>query len=227
MTELFKLYTYTPWDGLKPDQIVEVKLLSLKSLLKSYPVIEKKFFVDLMKKLKLNENYSWFETIRRIVGPNEEDYRISSWRFIWALDMDNRMYQFLIQKTGEDNKLSKATMVALAPPELGRLISDYGSEAIQKTLNLLNNPSKLKFLIYLSPKGKSIAEEANYIPVDKRGLEKLSHFQNLMNQPNVKGNWFPTFELRCPNCNNVITGVKDFRIDFSKFTCPFCGYKRE
>ena len=64
------------------------------------------------------------KTIKRIVGPQNEDYDISNWSFIWAFDKDMRMYQFLFQYVIEEEK-SHAVLVALAPPELAKLFSKY------------------------------------------------------------------------------------------------------
>jgi hypothetical protein len=47
MNEFFKIYTYTPWDGLSTKELVDVKLLSVKSVFDSFPIIEKQFFDDL------------------------------------------------------------------------------------------------------------------------------------------------------------------------------------
>lgn len=227
MNDFFKVYTYTPWDGLRSNQLAEVKLLSIKSFLNKYPIIEKEFFNDLFMNLNNYQHYSQFETIRRIVGPNNEDYTISTWRFLWAFDSENRMYQFLVQKIEEDEYISQATLVALAPPELAKLFSNYKGKAIDRTFSLLNEPTKIKFLIFLSPKGKSIAEEAENIIKNKTKTEKLKYIQSLANQPNIKGQWFPTFELRCPSCNQLTTRVGNYNVDFNKFICPYCGYKKE
>jgi hypothetical protein len=170
------------------------------------------------------KHYSWTECIKRVVGPNEEDYDISSFDFIWAYDDQNRMYQFLFQKI-EENKDSQAILAALAPPELSQLFKEYKKEAILRILTLLNNPKKIKFLMVLAPKGKSIAEEQQLLQIGKKDLEKLKFNAMLKQMPNIKGQWFPEYSPRCPNCNRVITEIKGLNVGLLKIKCPYCGYQ--
>jgi hypothetical protein len=223
----FKVFTLTPWDSLNSNLLTEVKLLSIKNIFKKYPVIEPDFFDDLISNLYKFSHYSWVEAIKRIIGPENEDYDIKSWNLIWGMDDDRRIFQFLFQKVKGEMKDSKATLVALAPPELSKLFIEYKDKAILKTLSLLNNPKKMKFLMVLVPKGKSIAEEQQLLHVNKKDLEKLK-FNNMLKQlPNIKGQWFPIFEAKCPICNGMLTEIKDYGVGFGKLVCPKCGYKRK
>ena len=223
MNDFFSVFTYTPWDNLNTKLLTEVKLLSLKSITKTFPVIEPEFFDDLLSNLYKFKHYSWVQCIKRIVGPNNEDYGITPWNFIWAMDNEGRIFQFLIQKERNEFKDSQATLVALAHPELGKLFNQYKEGAISRTLSLLNNPKKMKFLIILAPKGKSIAEEQQLIQVDKKTLEKLKHINKLKQMPNIKGQWFPTSEVKCPICKGALTEVSDYKVGF---VCPRCGFKK-
>ena len=117
--DLFKVFTLTPWDSLNSEIITEVKLYSLKNIFKTFPVIEPEFFDDLLSNLYKFKHYSWVECIKRIVGPSDEDYDIKPWNLIWGMDNERRIFQFLFQKVKDEIKDSKATLVALAPPELG------------------------------------------------------------------------------------------------------------
>ncbi|MHA2180320.1 MAG: hypothetical protein ACXAAH_02720 [Promethearchaeota archaeon] len=215
---------FTPWDSLNSNNLTQVKLFSLQNIFKSFPVIEPEFFDDLLSNLYKFKHYSWTECIKRIVGPNNEDYDISSFDFIWAYDDQNRMYQFLFQKIEEKNT-SQAIFVALAPPELGKLFKQYKDEAILRTLSLLNNPKKMKFLMVLAPKGKSIAEEQQLLQIGKKDIEKLKFNAMLKQMPNIKGQWFPEYSPRCPNCNKVIVEIKGFNVGLLKLKCPHCGYQ--
>ncbi|MFX0020874.1 MAG: hypothetical protein ACFE9S_00990 [Candidatus Hermodarchaeota archaeon] len=221
MNNFFKLYTLTPWDSLNSNELTEVKLLSLKNIFNTFPVIEPEFFDDILSNLYKHKHYSWIESIKRIIGPNAEDYDIEPWNLLWGMDTDRRIYQLLMQKTEE-----KAILVALAPPELGKLFTQYKKKAIIRILSLLNKPNMMKFLTILAPKGKSIAEEQQLLHVNKSELDKLK-FQNMLKQmPNIKGQWFPEYSPRCPNCNKVISQIKGFNLAFLKFKCPYCGYKK-
>ncbi|MHA2281071.1 MAG: hypothetical protein ACXAC5_09495 [Promethearchaeota archaeon] len=215
---------FTPWDSLNSNNLTQVKLFSLQNIFKSFPVIEPEFFDDLLSNLYEFKHYSWTECIKRIVGPNDEDYDISSFDFIWAYDDQNRMYQFLFQKI-EEKETPQAILAALAPPELGQLFKQYKDEAILRILTLLNNPKKMKFLMVLAPKGKSIAEEQQLLQIGKKDLEKLKFNAMLKQMPNIKGQWFPEYSPRCPNCNRVITEIKGFNVGLLKLKCPYCGYQ--
>jgi len=221
MSNFFKIYTLTPWDTLNSKELTEVKLYSLKNIFKTFPVIESEFFDDILSNLYNFNYYTWVESIKRIVGPNAEDYDIKPWNFLWGMDNERRIYQLLMQK-----KKEKAILVALAPPELAKLFTQYKREAILRILSLLNNPSKMKFLMVLAPKGKSIAEEQQLLHVNKNQLEKLKFNTMLKQIPNIKGQWFPMFEAKCPICGGMLTEIKGYSIGFAKLVCPKCKYEK-
>ena len=223
MSNFFSVFTYTPWDNLNIEVLTEVKLLSLKNLIKTFPVVEPGFFDDLLSNLYNFNHYSWVECIKRIVGPNKEDYDIKSWNFIWGMDHERRMFQFLIQKVEEDSKDSQAVLVALAPPELAKFFEQHKEGAILRTLSLLNSPKKMKFLMVLAPKGKSIAEEQQLLQINKKDLEKVQKINTLKQMPNIKGQWFPTFDVKCPICGGPLTQVYSREVGL---VCQRCGFKR-
>ena len=223
MNKFFSVFAYTPWDNLNTEVLSEVKLLSLKSLIKTFPVVEPGFFDDLRSNMYKFNHYSWMECIKRIVGPNNEDYNIKPWIFIWGMDHEGRMFQFLIQKIEEKSKDSQAVLVALAPPELAKLFEEYKEGAILRTLSLLNNPKRMKFLIVLGPKGKSIAEEQQLLQINKQDLERLKFVSNLKHMPNIKGQWFPTYDVKCPICNGPLTQVYAPEVGLK---CKTCGFKK-
>ncbi|MFW9819780.1 MAG: hypothetical protein ACFFE5_09240 [Candidatus Thorarchaeota archaeon] len=222
MSNFFKIYTLTPWDSLNSNELTEVKLLSSKNIFNTFPVIEPEFFDDILSNLYKHKHYSWVESIKRIIGPNAEDYDIKPWNLLWGMDNDRRIFQLLMQKKEE-----KAILVALAPPELAKLFTQYKKKALIKILSILNNPIEMKFLTILAPRGKSIAEEHQLLRVNKNDLDKLRFHEMLKKMPNVKGQWFPEYSLRCPNCNGVISEIKGFNLAFLKFTCPYCGYQKK
>ena len=222
MSEYFTLFTYTPWDGLRTNELTQVKVLSLKSVFKTFPVIESSFFDDLMSNTNNHAHYSYQECIKRVIGPNNEDYDISNWNFVWAYDDQNRIFQFLFQKEKE-----QGILVAIAPPELVKLFSDHGKSAVLRTLSLLNSPSKIKFLMILAPKGKSIAQERQMFQVNRKQIEKLKFINALQNTPNIAGQWFPQFKPKCPNCNTILVDLKDYNIGFGQLICPNCGYPKK
>lgn len=223
MSNFFSVFTYTPWDNLNTKFLTEVKLLPLKNIIKTFPVIEPGFFDDLLSNMYNFKHYSWVECIKRIVGPDNEDYDIKPWNFIWGMDHEGRMVQFLIQKVEEESKDSQAILVALAPPELAKLFEQYKKGAILRTLSLLNSPKKMKFLVVLAPKGKSIAEKQQLLHINKQDLEKLKFINNLKQLPNIKGKWFPTFDVKCPICSGPLTQVYSPKVGL---VCQRCGFKK-
>ena len=222
MSNFFIIHTLTPWDELGTEQLSQVRLLSLKSVFKSYPVVEQTFFDDLFSKIGDYVHYSKMKTIKRIVGPQNEDYDISNWSFIWAFDKERRVYQFLFQNVIEEEE-SQAVLVALAPPEIAKLFSKHGKGAILRTLSILNDPSTINFLMVLYAKGKSISEEQQALTFNKRYLERLKQADLLSKMPNIQGQWFPSFQPRCPVCNAFMT-VNGYKVVFGKSICPKCGY---
>lgn len=223
MNGFFSVFTYTPWDNLNTQILTEVKLLSLKNIIKTFPLIEPSFFDDLLSNMYKYEHYSYLECIKRIVGPNNEDYDIKPWNFIWAMDQERRIFQFLIQKVDYESKDSQAILVALAPPELATLFEQYKEEAILRTLSLLNSAKKMKFLMVLAPKGKSIAEEQQLLQINKKDLERMKFINTLKQMPNIKGQWFPASDIKCPICNSLLTQVYGTEVGL---ICQQCGFKK-
>ena len=226
MKELFSVFVNAPWDKLKTKKLTEIRLLSLKSVFEKYPVVEPKFFEDLSENISKNMHYSWFECIRRIVGPDKEDYEIQNWNIVWAMDLDNRIYQFLFQKVGKSDE-SQAVMVGLAPPELGKLFSEYKNDAILRILSVLNNPKKIKFLMGLAPKGISLAVEQQLIQANKNDSDKLKFVNSLKEMPNIQGQWFFPRNPMCPVCKGLLIEKMDDVKGFQMLECPQCGYERK
>lgn len=224
--DFFSIFTFTPWDSLQLNTMTEVKLYSLKNIFKTFPVIEPEFFDDILSLLNKFKHYTWVKSIKRILGPHGEDYDIKPWNLLWGMDNERRTFQFLFQKVKNEMKGSQAILVAIAPPELGKLFKEHKKEAILRTLSLLTSPKKMKFLMVLAPKGKSIAEEQQLLHINTNTL-KTSNLTDILKQmPNIKGQWFPEFSPRCPNCNKLITEIKGFNVGLLKFKCPYCGYEK-
>lgn len=221
----FSVYTLTPWDGQNSKELTVIKLLSLRNVFNKFPVIEQEFLEDILSKVYKHQHYSWQKTIKRITGPNNQDYDITSFNFIWAFDKKNRIYQLLFQKVDESKK-SQAVLVALAPPELGKLLGGFKKEAMHRILSLLNKPSEIKFLMILAPKGKSIAEEQQLLRVNNDNLDKSNYVNVLKNAPNIQGQWFPPIRAKCPICNGIMTEFRDPKGGFGKIICTKCGLKQ-
>jgi hypothetical protein len=142
------------------------------------------------------------------------------------MDLDNRMYQFLFQKV-EDSDESQAVMVGLAPPELGKLFSEYKGDAILRILSLLNNPQKIKFLMGLAPKGISLAVEQQLVKANQNELDRIKFVKSLKEMPNIQGQWFFPRNPMCPVCKGLLIQKMDNNKGFQKLRCPKCGYERK
>ncbi|MBY9006601.1 MAG: hypothetical protein KGD63_07570 [Candidatus Lokiarchaeota archaeon] len=224
MSQFFSIFTYTPWNNPQITELSKVRLLSIREIFQKYPVIEAEFFDDLKSNIQNFTHYKSINTIKRIIGPTSEDYSIQDWIFIWGTDHDNRIYQFLIQKTKKDNNL-QGILVALAPPELVQLFSRFKKNAILKTLSLINNSDQIKFLKILTAQGKSIAEDKQNFQINSKDLQKIKLANYLKNAPNLSGQWFPDFAPKCPLCNGILTELKEYKVGFGKLICSQCGYK--
>jgi len=224
-TLYWNILTYTPWDRLQTDTLSKVRLMSILNVFDKYPIIGSKFFNDLNVNIKEYSHYTLYKTIKRIIDPYNKDYKIQNWNFLWAMDKQRRMYQLLFQKVKKNDKIM-AVMVALAPLELIKLFSDYKKESILKTLSLLNNPKNISFMTLLFAQGKSIAEESQEFNISDKYLERIRFSKYLKEQPNVKGQWFPSFAPRCPICGSFMKELEGYRIGFRKLICPKCGYEK-
>ena len=221
MNEFFTVFTLTPWDNLKTENLTQIRVLSLKNIFKTYPVIKPVFFDDLSSNVNIFPHYSWIRSIKRILDPSNNDYDIQNWNFLWAFDVQNRMFQFLFQKENEQGILA-----GLAPPELAKLFSKHGKEALLRTLSLLNTPSKIKFLMILAPKGKSIAQERQLFHLHTQQYDRMKFIDMLKNTPNTSGQWFVHNKPRCPMCNEPMIELSGYEVAFGKLVCPRCGYKK-
>lgn len=224
MSKFFEIYTFDPSNPNR-EILSKVRLLTITELFDKYPVIEAEFFDDLTKNIQQYNHYYFLKTLKRVVGPNQEDYKIQNWHLIWAMDIENRFYQLLFQRVKQRNKI-QGILVALAPPELGRLYKNHKYDAVLKTLTLLNSHKNIKFMRLLGAKGKSIAEEQQTLQLNQNELERINIANYLKNVPNINGQWFPSFAPKCPICNATMKELKGYKIGFAKIVCPQCGYQK-
>ena len=117
-------------------------------------------------------------------------------------------------------------LVALAPPELSELFSKYKGDALSRILSLLNSPKKIKFLMILAAKGKSLAQNQKLFPITNEDLKKKKVMDYLKNIPNIEGQWFPNFAPKCPICGTQMIQLEGYRVGFGKLVCPKCGYQK-
>lgn len=222
----WNLYTYTPWNPQKKGKLSQVRLKSIKeSYGSTYPIISQQFLKDLYRNISKYDHYTSTKSIKRIVDPSNNDYRIQNWNLIWAMDAKERIYQFLIQRKKVKNKVNNI-IVALAPPELMELVGKFQRDGLLKALSLLNSPEQIKFLKLLFARGKSLAETQQRFKVDKEDLKKIKMANYMKRQPNINGQWFPSFAPKCPVCGNYMQELEAYRFMFRKWACPTCGYEK-
>ena len=109
---------------------------------------------------------------------------------------------------------------------MGKLFSEYKEKAIHRIFSLLNKPSKIKFLMILIHKGKSLAEEQQTLQYYKENKGKFKFINSLGNMPNIRGDWYLSFDPRCPICNEFMNGLDHYKIGLGKLVCPKCGFEK-
>ncbi|TFF89934.1 MAG: hypothetical protein EU548_05575 [Promethearchaeota archaeon] len=224
MSSFFEIYTFDP-DNPRSEALSKVRLLAITDLFEKYPIVEAQFFDDLTRNIQQYNHYSFLKTIKRIIGPNKEDYKIQNWHLIWAMDTQHRFYQLLFQRVKQKNQI-QGILVALAPPELAKLYKKHKFDGLLKTLTLLNSHKNIKFVKLLGARGKSIAEEQQIFQLNQSDLQKVNIANYLKNIPNIEGQWFPSFAPKCPVCGAKMKELKGYRIGFGKLSCPQCGYQK-
>lgn len=215
----FKVSLFNTWNPRDVKISSDVNLLSLKYILGKFPKIENKFFEDLKENIKKKPNYFSQDSIKRVVGPEKEEYDISNWFFLWGFDFKKRGYQLLIQI----DKEGKGILAAIGPMELASFFDRMKLNSILPTLSLINSTDKMKFVVFLKPRGDLIIKGLEMKGIEKGKIQQIMDYWKTLK--NVDGQWFPTFKPRCPRCGRLIEGLHGFEIGFIPLICPKCGYE--
>ena len=215
----FKVTVFNTWDPRGVKISSNVNLLSSKFILGKFPKIENRFFEDLNENIKNKPHYFSQESIKKIVGPEKEEYNILDWVFLWGFDFKKRGFQLLIQKETE----GKGILVAIGPMELASFFDRMKLNSILPTLSLVNSSNKMKFVVLLKPRQESIIEKTQIDKIDSKKLKEIVNYWKSIK--NVNGQWFPKFKPRCSRCGTLIPELQGFEIGFIPLICPRCESK--
>ncbi len=221
---MFQLKTKTKWQ----KQPTEVVLRDLSEAFSKYPLVERKFFDDLLDLIQKKDHYSADPGLLIVQRSNENDTKQldkDAWILLWAKDKEERTYQVLIERNPEYK--GKGAIAAAGPPSFFEFVSGMKHKMLMPFLGMINTPEKMEKVAIVVSIPKSTTQKGK----EREALQALGNFENWIQRlkitPNVEGKWFPGDYPRCPECNNPLVGVQDAKTEnLGHLICPFCGYQR-
>ncbi|MHA1518693.1 MAG: hypothetical protein ACTSRK_00790 [Promethearchaeota archaeon] len=216
---MFTLSTHTSWQ----KEETRLDLIPMKDILTPYPLIERKFFDDLTRLCRTNDQYYVEMGLLSVLGEKKQELNPDTWILIWALDFKGRMFQLLIDRSTVHQ--GKGAIAAIGPPDLSEFFEKMKYNAILPLLTLINSPDKMKSVGVIVSKPKSRQKKDN----ERKEFQAYARFQNwiakLKATPNVNGQWFPSSAPKCPLCGNPLVGIADqYRVGFGYMICAECGH---
>lgn len=211
----FTVVTQVSWS----NELQHLTLIPMNDLIGTYPVITKRFFVDLVKNIEAEQHY-WTERGFNDLVVSGKHYEPHEWILLWAVDFKDRAFWILFSRSPEMG--GRGAIAAVGPNEFGGFLQQMGDNAIVPTLTLLNDPTKIKKCVIIVSAPEKAKEKAiqNDVKQFKQWVDSMK------SQQNVEGQWFPTFEPVCPNCNERMLGVADVKVGFVQMICPRCGHQK-
>jgi len=218
-TYMFTLSTRTSWQ----KQPTRVDLSDMKEILYPYPLIERKFFDDLMHLCRSQTHYYVEMGLISVLDGQHHQLNPDTWILIWALDFKDRLYQILLDRNPQHG--GKGAIAAVGPKDLGEFFGRMKKNAILPLLTLINTPEKMKSVGVIVSRPKSYRNQQK----EKQEFQAFARFQKWIAQlkatPNKEGQWFPSSAPKCPICGNPLVGILDsYRIGFGYMICPECGH---
>ena len=207
------------------NSIQKINLVGMSEIFGNYPLISSKFFDDLVLNMK-NQTHYWAESgfqslVMSNTGYEPKEYEPHEWIFLAATDFQNRAFHILFSRSIEMK--GKGAIAAIGPNEFAGFMKGTGKDAIVATLSLINDPTKMKSVAIVVSRPKDAKDKM----VEARDKQDMARFQQwigkLNSDPNLDGQWFPTNDPICPNCNARMLGFADIRVGFVKMICPRCG----
>ena len=216
---VFSVSTHTSWQT--NDTRVDLTLIT--QAMPSYPLIERKFFDDIVDHCYNTTNYSVEAGLLHVLNEEGNELDPDYWILLWAIDFRDRLFQILIERNPDFG--GKGAIAAVGPPEFLEFISSMTHSAIMPTLTLLNTPDKMKSVKILVSRPPTHAQK---LKRRQTGAE-LTQFKNWIDQlkdtPNPRGQWFPSSSLdKCPVCGTDMVPVGGYEIAFGQLVCPKCGF---
>ncbi|MCF2138753.1 MAG: TFIIB-type zinc finger domain-containing protein [Candidatus Lokiarchaeota archaeon] len=216
---MFTLSTRTSWQ----KEQTRLDLTDMKEFLYPYPLIERKFFDDLMKLCRSQATYYVEMGLISVFNNKKQQLNPDTWILIWALDFKDRVYQILIDRNVKHK--GRGAIAAVGPQDLGEFFARMKQNAILPLLTLINTPEKMKSVGVIVSRPKSYRDKQK----ERQEFQAFARFQKWIAQlkatPNKEGQWFPSSAPKCPVCGNPLVGISDnYRIGFGYLICPECGH---
>jgi hypothetical protein len=214
---MYTLATRTSWQK-KPTKF---QIHDIRHALKTFPVIEQKFFDDLIELCRKKEHYFVEMGLIQLAFEKQKILNTDFWILIWATDFKDRLFQLLIERHPETN--GKGSLAGVSPPDFLEFISSMKKNAILPTLSLINSPDKMKSVgvIVSRPKGYDPTQKTK---VNQQALNQFGNWiNNLKSTPNLKGKWFPSSGPPCPICQGNLVELHGPDPGMKSLVCTQCG----
>ena len=201
-------------------------LQDITEVMKSYPLIERRFFDDLIELCRTKEHYYVEMGLLQLRREDKKELHADSWILIWAVDFKDRLFQILVERPPENQ--GKGSIAALGPVELLEFVSSMKQNAILPTLTLINTPDKMKQVGVIVSRPKSYQQKAK----ERTKMHAMGRFKSWINDlqstPNKEGQWFPGDFPKCPSCEGPMVGIQDANNSaYGHMICPQCGYSEK
>jgi hypothetical protein len=216
----FRIQTRTSWQ----QEPTVIPLTDVKTVMPSYPLIERKFFDDLVDRCRQHQHYFVETAMLKLVTDAGKELNPDLWIFVWAQDFKDRVFQLLFERNPDYG--GKGALAAVAPPDMVEFLSSMKYNAILPTLTLLTSPDKMKQVAILVSRPQTHKEQVQI----QQTSEKLGQFKNWIDNlkatPNVKGQWFPQNQVvnECPKCGSSMAGIAGNNTLYGILICPHCGH---
>jgi hypothetical protein len=217
---LYSVVTHTTWQ----QNPTYVQFDDIKATMPTYPLIESKFFDDLVVCCRKTQNYYVEQALLQIQTEEKKKLNPDFWILIWGIDFKDRLIQLLIERNPSYG--GKGALAGIAPKEFVEFISSMKYNAILPTLTLLNTPEKMKQVAILVSRTESSQDRAKG-DQNRKELERFKNWiDNLKQTPNVKGQWYPQTKIlnECPKCGASMAGIAGNNALYGILICPNCGH---
>ena len=204
------------------QKLTTLQFTDTKGVLGAYPKVEKRFFDDLMGLCRNYQKYQIEMGLVHLYNQQNKELVADEWILLWAVDFRERPFQLLFQRSVLEE--GKGVLGGANPPDFLDFLKETPN-GLLATLSLINSPEKIKRLLLLVTRPKSMQESLK----EKRDSRKYEAFASWIDQlkqtPNVDGQWFPSYSPRCPVCNASMTELGNYQVAFKQLACPRCGFE--
>lgn len=216
----FTVVTRTTWQ----QSPTYIQFEDTKAAMPTYPLIEIKFFEDLITLCRKSPKYYVETALLQIQTENKKELNPDFWILIWGVDFKDRIIQLLIERNPDYG--GKGALAGVAPKEFLEFLSNMKYNALLPTFTLLNSPEKMKQVAILVSHSDH-HEEQKKGGQNRKELDRFKTWiNNLKQTPNVKGQWYPQTKIlnECPKCGASMAGIAGNNTLYGILICPNCGH---